>query len=164
MFKFTRALIKSFCKKEDSNRTFAIVCHRGNPMTTPTFLFMNNMKCNSWLAKEGMFLTSDMFLHFVTSTLFGKLVNIWTFSSGGVLVQSKSKWGLTLKLSLFFCTNFLAKVKGYLPPGKRTSWRRRGDIFLSVPTTSQVRLKCNTQRHIGGTSPRLLIDTSPRRH
>ena len=36
------------------------------------------------------------------------------------------------------------------PAGNRKSWRGRGSVFLFVPTTSQVRLKWNTQRRLDG--------------
>ena len=34
------------------------------------------------------------------------------------------------------------------PAGNRKSWRGRGGVFLFVPTTTQVRLKWNTQRRL----------------
>ena len=49
------------------------------------------------------------------------------------------------------------------PPGNKTSWRRRNDVSLYVPVTSQVRLKWNTQWRLSGTSPRRLSGTSSRR-
>ena len=50
------------------------------------------------------------------------------------------------------------------PPGIKTSWRRRSDVSLYVPVTSQVRLKWNTQRRLDGTSPRRLSGASLRKH
>ena len=50
-----------------------------------------------------------------------------------------------------------------LPPGIKTSWRRRRDVSLYVPVMSQVRLKLNTQRRLDGTSPRRLSGASLRR-
>ena len=50
-----------------------------------------------------------------------------------------------------------------IPPDNETSWRRRNGVSLYVPTTSQVRLKWNTQRRLSGTSPRRLSGTSSRR-
>ena len=46
-------------------------------------------------------------------------------------------------------------------PGIKASWRRRNDISLYVPTTSQVRPKWNPQRLLDGTSPKRLSGTSP---
>ena len=48
------------------------------------------------------------------------------------------------------------------PPGNETSWRRRNDVSLYVPATSQLRLKWNTQQRLSGLSPRRLSGTSSR--
>ena len=51
----------------------------------------------------------------------------------------------------------LPAMHGAIPPGIKTLWRRRNDVSLYVPATSQVRLKWNTQRRLDGTSPRLSV-------
>ena len=57
--------------------------------------------------------------------------------------------------AFFYINHLPVKLsKRTYPTCKRTSWQRRSDVFLSVSTTSQVRLKWNTQRRLGGTSPR----------
>ena len=48
-----------------------------------------------------------------------------------------------------------------LPSGKRLSLQRRSDVSVYVPVTSQIRLKWNIQRRLGGTSPRCLRSMPP---
>ena len=48
------------------------------------------------------------------------------------------------------------------PPGNKTSRRRRNEVSLYVPATSQLRLKWNTQWRVNGTSLRRLSGTSQR--
>ena len=52
-------------------------------------------------------------------------------------------------------------LSNYSPSNK--TWRRRNDVSLYVQATSQICLKWNTQRRLGGTSPVSLSGTSPRR-
>ena len=47
-----------------------------------------------------------------------------------------------------------------IPPSIKASWRRRSEVSLCIPATSQVRLKWNTHRCLDGTSPRCLSGAS----
>ena len=76
-------------------------------------------------------------------------------------------WNLQSKIdfeekSLQLLFQMVSEIIG--PPGIKTSWRRRSDVSLYVPVTSQVRLKWNTQRRLDGTSPRRLSGASLRKH
>ena len=73
-------------------------------------------------------------------------------------VNENHIWYLERSNSKSFSMNSSA-----FPPGIKMLWRRRSDVSLYVPVTSQVRLKWNTQRRLDGTSRRRLNGASPRR-
>ena len=114
---------------------------------------------------------------------FSFIRGIFFFNDGGhhlvyfvysVLVFWRSMVKVVLRFSdkrwiykYHWCSSLVSKnLLGFasmVPSGIKTSWRRRNDVSLYVPATSQVRLKWNSQWRLDGTSPRRLSGASLRR-